>query len=310
MEGESIAEVRGIAKEQNLDAYIAPVVAEKLHEFPDGKGYEKKASDMKMLTGIERKITKGEQLSKEDLVFLYEINGTIEGFGYQRDPRIQEVRSQRDSEADMLIVLECSKEQIAHSPNEVNERTRAYVGELQPGVFSLIQRLNIEYIYTSFPEGKIRRDNVEIGGKSGRELIKELERHGIIILDYARDMLQSKDFAVQKNPEEITLIRLRVKDLGLEYPTTDQLYDRAKELGLELCPPDAAPNYRLKYKNQPLNEWFRFGMTQIADRDGGPNVFGLGHDGGGLWLSSDWAGPDSKWNPGDEFMFCLRKLKT
>ncbi len=262
MEGERIAEVRGIAEEQNLDPYIAPVVAEKLHDFPDGKTYEKKASDMKLLTSIEKKINQGQQPSKGELIFLYEINGTIEGFGYERDPRIDEIRGKRDTEADMLVVLECSKEQIAHNAKEINESTKAFVGDLEPGIFQLIQKYNIEHVYTSFPESKIRKDDVEIGIRSARDLEREFEREKVKISDYSRDMLQSKDFVVQKNPEEITLIRLKVRDLGLEYPTTDQLYARAQELGLELCPSDAAPNYRLKYKNQPLGEWIYFGMKQ------------------------------------------------
>ena len=53
MEAGNIAEVRGVAPDQNLDSYIAPVVQEKLEEFPDGKAYQKKVADMKQLTEID-----------------------------------------------------------------------------------------------------------------------------------------------------------------------------------------------------------------------------------------------------------------
>lgn len=39
MEGNQIAEVRGIAPDQNTDPYIAPVIEAKIKEFPDGKVY-------------------------------------------------------------------------------------------------------------------------------------------------------------------------------------------------------------------------------------------------------------------------------
>ena len=55
MQENSIAEVRGIAPDQNLDPYIAPIVQEKMKTFPDGAQYEKKASDMKRLTTLEEK---------------------------------------------------------------------------------------------------------------------------------------------------------------------------------------------------------------------------------------------------------------
>lgn len=43
MQEGSIAEVRGVAAEQNLDPHICSVVQEKLNDFPDGKQYEKKS---------------------------------------------------------------------------------------------------------------------------------------------------------------------------------------------------------------------------------------------------------------------------
>lgn len=60
MQKNRIAEVRGIAEQQNLDPYISEVVEKKLAEFPDGKTYQKKVADMKILTEIEKK-TQGKQ---------------------------------------------------------------------------------------------------------------------------------------------------------------------------------------------------------------------------------------------------------
>lgn len=309
MQEGSIAEVRGIAADQNLDSTIAPVVEAKLKEFPDGAAYDKKTTDMKTLTAIEQAVQKKTSLSSEQLQFLYEIDTRIEGFGYQRDPRIAELRATRDPEADMPVVFECPPEQIAHDAEDITEDTKAYVGKLVPGIFQMLPE-GIEHIYTSFPENRIRQDTVDIGGTSKADLLRQLENKGIKISSYARDMLQSPDFSTAEQPEAADLVRLTVESLGFpKGATTKEIYERAEELGLELCPAEVGPQYRLKNTAQPMNEWFSIGMKQIADRDGYPSVFRLGRDEDGLWLYRYWAKPGSWWDPGYEFAFRLRKTK-
>ncbi len=304
MEGENIAEVRGIAPDQNLDPYIAPVVQKKMAEFPDGKAYEKKAGDMKQLTVIENKTKTNKPLSKDELIFLYEINSKIEGFGYGDDPRIKELRDQRDPKADAPIVLDCEPKQIAWNYEEVTENTKAYIGPLFPGIFTELGRL--EHIYTSFPESKIRRETIEIGGKDAKQLEKELIKAGFQISDYAKFMLNSKEFKTSKKSEQANLIRLKVRDLfGNQSATTDEIYKKAAEVGLELCPAEVGPHMRLNHKNQPMNEWFRIAMKQISGPDGGPGVFSLERDSDGVWLDIGWAEPAGEWNPGSGFVFCL-----
>lgn len=314
MQEENIGEVRGVAdNNQNLEGNMAVIAEEKMKDLPGAERYRKASADMKALTSIEKKTARGEVLTKNELALLYELDAPIEGFGYQRDPRIAELRTQRNPEEDMPIVFECDKSQIAHNASDIKEGTKAYVGPLVPGIFDKIQEYGIEHVYTSFPEGKIRKEQIEIGGKDVKTLIKEMKEKKINISDYAMDMLKSKDFTVLKESESEILIRLKVGDLGFpkgKYPTTDEIYKRIEELGLELCTPETGPQYRLQYQNQPMGEWFRIGMKQITDRGGSPDVFDLERGGDGLWLDDSWANPADGWNPGDEFVFRLRKLKN
>jgi hypothetical protein len=312
MEGDNrIGEVRGILPHQGVEPIMQEVLDAKLQDFGgEADAYRKKSGDMKILTALDQKHEREEPFTKDDLVFLYEINSSIEGFGYQTDPRIAELRKGRNTEEDMLVIFECTKEEIAHVPSQITKDTKAYVGQLEPGIFQKLPK-GLEHVYTSFPEKKIRRESVEIGGKTTEQLIAEMEAAHINISDYAKSMMENRDFVPGKTREEATLIRLTVADLGFKTSaTTDQIYERAQTLGLELCPPDTGPNYRLKYKDQPLNEWVRIGMKQIADSDGGPNVFNLARRGGGLWLNSHWATPDLEWYPDDGFVFRLRKSES
>lgn len=121
MDGSRIAEVRGIAANQNMDPYIGEVVAAKMADFPDGASYTRKAHDMATLTLLEQKLSNNPQavLSDQELSFLYELNHDIQGFGYQRDPRIDEVRSQRNKELDALelerLIPEAIRAQVESS---------------------------------------------------------------------------------------------------------------------------------------------------------------------------------------------------
>ena len=139
-----------------------------------------------------------------------------------------------------------------------------------------------------------------------------MEAAGINISNYAKSMLKNREFVPGKNPEEATLIRLTVADLGFKSGvTTEQIYKRAQILGLELCPPDTGPNYRLKYQNQPLNEWLYVGMKQVTDPDGYPHVFKLERNDDGLWLlGAYWAKPGHEWYPDFKFVFRLRKSES
>jgi len=308
---ERIGEVRGILPHQNIEPLMQEVLDTKLQEFgSEADAYRKRSNDMKKLTVLDQKREQEQLFTKDDLVFLYEINSSIEGFGYQTDPRIAELRQGRNVEEDMLIVFECTKDEIAHVPSQITENTKAYVGQLEPGIFQKLPE-NFLHVYTSFPDKKIRRENVEIGGKTAEQLITEIETAHINISDYAKFMMRSRDFVPSKTKEVATLIRLTVADLGFKTnATTNQIYKRAEDLGLELCPPDTGPNYRLKYKDQPLNEWFYIGMKQISGRDGDPRVFGLGRSGDGLWLGNYWAKPDAEWRPRYKFVFRLRKAEA
>ena len=311
MTGNQIGQIRGLLPHQDVEPIFQEVLDTKLAEFgTEADAYRKKSEDMKKLTALDQKHEKGEAFTKDDLIFLYEINTPIEGFGYERDPRIVELRTNRNVEEDVLVIFECTKEQIAHVPSQINENTKVYVGQLEPGIFQKLPD-NLEHVYTSFPEKKISRESVEIGGKTGEHLLSELKKDGIKISDNVEFMLKSREFVTGKNIETATLIRLTVADLGFKTnATTDQIYERAQALGLELCPADTGPNYRLQYKNQPLGDWFVVGMKQISDSDGSPCVFNLERRGVGLWLYSAWAMPGFGWDPGSEFAFRLRKSKT
>ena len=73
---------------------------------------------MKLLTAIDKKNTTEEELTKDDLRFLYEFDQEIEGFGYQKDPRIEEILLHIDIKEDLSFITGYSKEEISTTEEE------------------------------------------------------------------------------------------------------------------------------------------------------------------------------------------------
>ena len=134
MNGENeIGEIRGTSKNQNLEPNMEPILNKKLEEFPDKDKYKKKVHDMKRLTLIEEKQKNNQELTLDDLKFLYEVDSRIEGFGYQKDPRIKEIISKRDKRKDIVFAYGVNEDEIAFSKEEWEEnkdRIKVYYGNL------------------------------------------------------------------------------------------------------------------------------------------------------------------------------------
>ena len=148
MDGKTtIGEIRGIAKDQNLEPHMGKILDEKLNEFPDKEEYQKKVSDMKYLTILEKKQEEGLEFSFDDLIFLYQINDKIDGFGWESDPRIMEIIQKRNAKKDLSFILKVPENEIAIKLNdfEENKNIRFFCGDLNwtedkvPSYFSKLQ---------------------------------------------------------------------------------------------------------------------------------------------------------------------------
>ena len=130
MEYDSIGEIRGIGKDQNIEPNMEKVVEEKIKDFPDKDRYYKKVSDMKKLTAIYEKQKEKQELTAEELRFLYEIDNEIKGFGYKKDPRIGEIIIERNIRSDFSKIFNCNEQQISLKGEEISRDTIFYQGDL------------------------------------------------------------------------------------------------------------------------------------------------------------------------------------
>ena len=142
MDENSIGEIRGAASGQNIESNMDSVLEEKLKEFHDGASYKKKVHDMKMLTQIYDNYNKRE-LTKEELIFLYEIDGKIAGFGYQKDPRIDEIINSRDKRKDLSNLFNCLPQQIGITSEDLcREELIYYEGNINESDYKILKSNN------------------------------------------------------------------------------------------------------------------------------------------------------------------------
>src|SRR5262245_12281520 len=112
-----------------------------------------------------------------------------------------------------------------------------------------------------------------------------LDSAGIKIGDSADEILGRTAFPYAKVQTVVELARLPASDLGVESESSlSDVYKRARQIGLELCPAEAGPLLRLQYRNQPLGEALNIAMEPIATYSGDPTILALVNFGTGLAL--------------------------
>ena len=164
-------------------------------------------------------------------------------------------------------------------------------------------RITIQIVIKSF---KVWRE-ITLAPKTADEFITELEQVGMIVTNWAKSMMRKPEFKTLKGPVTLKLARSTVGDLGFtEEPTTDELFARIQAAGGKLLPPEAGPQLRKDYDDQPNGDDFSPAMKQIAHLDGHPSVFEVTrHDGQERCLRGDYAGPGRRWHLGGEIVFAL-----
>ena len=90
----TVAEVSGLNDGQAVEDALISIVKEKTLSLPGGEKYLQKFDDKQTLIRLDKKMEKGEDLTKEELSFLYELDRPIATLDtYNReDPRIPELK--------------------------------------------------------------------------------------------------------------------------------------------------------------------------------------------------------------------------
>jgi hypothetical protein len=146
------------------------------------------------------------------------------------------------------------------------------------------------------------------GLQTADDFRKAVKSAGMKIGDWANDILGKPAFTATTSETEVELVVASVAELGFkDGATRKDIYVRAQELGLDLCPPEVGPQLRLQYTDQPKGEWLVIAMEPIADSDGFLNLFNVVHVDDVRWLNASYGSPFSFWFGHSRFVFLRRK---
>jgi hypothetical protein len=127
---------------------------------------------------------------------------------------------------------------------------------------------------------------ITLGTYKGVDAYRDaLDAAKIKIGNAADEILGRPAFPYARTIRHVELVLISAADLGVETESSlADIYKRARQLGLELCPAEVGPQLRLDYRNQPLGEALDIAMEPVATYSGDPTILVLANWGTGLLL--------------------------
>ena len=140
-------------------------------------------------------------------------------------------------------------------------------------------------------------------------MLFELAQKGAKIGSYARSLIENPAFTTLPIPILIDLVIVEAGKLvpGKLKPTTEEIFDKADELGLDKVPAELGPHYRLAHMDQPKGGRVFMGTYPIVETDDRQHFFEVSNNNYGLWLERPWTPLSRERNSQDVFVFSLRK---
>jgi hypothetical protein len=171
---------------------------------------------------------------------------------------------------------------------------------------------------STYPSCRLATRVVEVGGRTGAELLDDLRQAGVELNESGLVLLESEWLRERTERRSLFTVELTVRQLG--FPVggrMSEIFRRAAELGLSLCPLELGPYFRLQYLDQPEGYW-GFPVTKhrappgsitiasqpVTDDDKFPKGFYLRRIQGVLWLRGYVSDDLHVYDPDDHLAFC------
>ena len=101
----------------------------------------------------------------------------------------------------------------------------------------------------------------------------------------ADEILGRPAFPYVRGNKDVQLTVVSAAELGVESESAlADVYNRARQLGLVLCPPEVGPQLRLDYRDQPLGKSLTIAMEPITTHSGDRTILSLANFHSGLAL--------------------------
>jgi len=121
----------------------------------------------------------------------------------------------------------------------------------------------------------------------------------------ARAMLDTSTFSAATAPTPVDLVVLSAAKAGLEGESVPRaaIDERARRLGLTLCPAEVGPQLRLQYADQPRGEFLHVAMEPMVMPGADHAAFAVGNGNAGLLLIGENARSEDAVSSRTRFVF-------
>lgn len=162
------------------------------------------------------------------------------------------------------------------------------------------------------PEGTVRLPDIQTVGMSNGEMERLADAtRGLNLGAWGRDILKRAP-TTSKEHQTMSPVALDARTMGLhdDYPTTKQIWEKAKKFGdrvsveamVKLAVEAAKGNVTVEI-GKPLVGI----MEPVTDSRGDPRVLCIRRDEDGLWLNASYANPVDQWTSDHQFVVSSRK---
>ena len=201
MDGKNqIGEIRGIAKDQNIEPNFGEIVEEEIKDFPDRDKYKKRLHDTKMLTTVYNKYQNHEMLTKDDLLFIY---GNVEGCGWHNDPRLNELRK---------VSLKTASEELKNNPEVVmaavkqNYHALEYASEdLKANSEFMLEAVKQDYYALEYASEEMRSNPAVI--------LEAIKQNGFALVYASEDLKANSEFMLEAVKQDYYALEYASEDL-------------------------------------------------------------------------------------------------
>jgi hypothetical protein len=122
----------------------------------------------------------------------------------------------------------------------------------------------------------------------------------------ADEILGRPAFSYVRGKTDLELTVVSAAELGVESESAlAAVYNRARQLGLVLCPAEIGPQLRLDYRDQPVGEALDIAMEPVATYSGALTILALVNFGSGLALIGGDGRSDATVPRARRFVFAL-----
>ncbi len=142
---------------------------------------------------------------------------------------------------------------------------------------------------------------LKFGGHTKEELLILLSKNKTCLNAYATMLFMDEKFLTSSTEKEARLVELNLSDMGFKSGAKySEVVEASKVMGLQMCPLEIAPYFRIHFKNQNEGPFLTLASFKMRDCEEYPNGFSLKRYDNNLWLrgycsTSDWVrGNESK----------------